>query len=174
MQRQAGLHRRIAGHVARGPLKNFWGEPSRSVAADNPNNRFLALGVPFEVTSEPAADGFTFLSDADARNAGNLRSPGTVFIARVQPNRPTGQRTVPESLTELFALKREILPQLKNVPYVVGEVPVVCAWYPTARAVLLWNLMEKREELVLRYLGSRRTVSVDGLNTVLIEGIGGP
>ncbi len=80
---------------------------------------------------------------------------------------------MPESLTELFALKREILPQLKNVPYVVGEAPVVCAWYPTARAVLLWNLAEKREELVLRYRGSRRIVSVDALDTVLIEGIGG-
>jgi hypothetical protein len=81
---------------------------------------------------------------------------------------------VPESLPELFALKRELLPHLENVPYVEGEVPVVCVWYPTARAVLLWNLTEKREELDLRYRGSRRTMNVDGLDTVLIEGIGGP
>jgi len=39
---------------------------------------------------------------------------------------------------------------------------VVCVWYPTARAVLLWNLTEKREELDLRYRGSRRTMNVDG------------
>jgi hypothetical protein len=82
-------------------------------------------------------------------------------------------RGVPESLPELFTLKREILPQLKRVPYVEGEVTVVCSWYPTARTVLLWNLSEKREELIFRYNSSRRTVSVDGLDMVLIEGIGG-
>ncbi len=92
MRRHAGLHRRVAGHVARGPLKHFWGEASRYVSDDNPYSLFLALGVPFEVTSELASDGFTFLSDADAGNAGNLRSPGTVFIARVQPSRTTSHR----------------------------------------------------------------------------------
>ncbi len=174
MKRHAELHRHIAGHVARGPLKHFWGEASRYVGDDNPYSLFLAMGVPFEVTGELTADGFTFLSDADAGNAGNLRSSGTVLVARAQPSRPASHRMVPESLPELFALKRELLPHLENVPYVEGEVPVVCVWYPTARAVLLWNLTEKREELDLRYRGSRRTMNVDGLDTVLIEGIGGP
>ena len=73
-----------------------------------------------------------------------------------------------------MALKREILPHLEKVPYVEGEVAVVCAWYPTARAVLLWNLSEEREDLSIRYGGLRRTVSVDGLDMVLLEGIAGP
>jgi hypothetical protein len=174
MRRHADLHHRVAGHVARGPFKHFWGEASRLVGDDNPYSLFLALGVPFEVTSVPAAEGFTFLSEADARNADHLRSSGTAFIARAQPSPPASHRVVPESLPELFALKREILPQLEMVPYVEGETPVVCAWYPTARAVLLWNLTEKREQLNLRYRGARRSVSVEGLDTVLIDGIGGP
>jgi hypothetical protein len=171
MKRQAELHGRIAGHTPRGPLKHFWGEASRYVGDDNPYSLFLALGVPFEVTGEPAADGFTFLSDADARVAGNLRSPGTRWIARPQAGMPSNLRAMPESLPELVALKREILPQLERVPYVEGENPVVCAWYPTARTVLLWNLAERRQDLTLRYRGSRRTMSVDGLDTALIQDV---
>ena len=98
MKRHAELHRKIAGHAARGPLKHFWGEASRYVGDDNPYSLFLATGIPFEVTAEPAADGFTFLSDADARNAGSFRSPGTVFVARAPASPPAGQRVVPESL----------------------------------------------------------------------------
>ncbi len=78
---------------------------------------------------------------------------------------------MPESLAELFALKRELLPQLERVPYVEGETPVVCAWYPTARAVLLWNLAEQRQDFTLRYGGSRRTVRVDGLDVALLEDV---
>jgi len=99
MKRHAELHRHIAGHVARGPLKHFWGEASRYVGDDNPYSLFLAMGVPFEVTGELTADGFTFLSDADAGNAGNLRSSGTVLVARAQPSRPASHRMVPESTT---------------------------------------------------------------------------
>ncbi len=51
MQRHARLHRTIAGHAPRGPLKHFWGEASRYVGDDNPYSMFLALGVPFEVTA---------------------------------------------------------------------------------------------------------------------------
>jgi len=29
----------------------------------------------------------------------------------------------------------------------VAEVPVVCAWFPTARAVVVWNLTEQRQEM---------------------------
>ena len=173
MRRHVDLHRRVAGHAARGPLKHFWGEASRYAGDDNPYSLFLALGIPFEVTSEPAADGFTFLSDADALNTGSCASPGTVFVARTEPSPPANYRAVPESLAELWALKREILSHLDKVPYVEGELPVVCAWYPTARAVLLWNLGEKREDLNFCYGGLRRTISVDGLDVMLVEGIGG-
>ena len=63
MKRHADIHARIAGHAAHGPLKHFWGEASRYVGDDNPYSLFMALGVPFEVTGEPARDGFTFLSE---------------------------------------------------------------------------------------------------------------
>ena len=94
MKRHAELHPRIAGHVPHGPLKHFWGEASRCVGDDNPFSLFLALGVPFEVTSQPAADGFTFLSDADALAIGSLRSPGTVFVARPQAGLPSSLRAL--------------------------------------------------------------------------------
>ncbi len=171
MKRHAAWHGRIAGHVARGPLKHFWGEAARYVGDDNPYSLFLALGIPFEVTAEPAADGFTFLSDADARAAGSLRSPGTVFVTRLSSGSPGGMRVVPESLDKLMELKRELLPQLEKAPYVEGESPVVCAWYPTAGGVLLWNLSERREDLTLRYRGSRRAIGVDALDVAWIGGI---
>ena len=173
MKRHAELHARIAGHALRGPLKHFWGEPSRYVGDDDPYSLFLALGIPFEVTGEPVADGFTFLSDADAGAVGTLRSPGAAFVARPGSVAPDGIRMVPESLPELYAFKREILPRLGEVPHVENEAPVVCAWYPTARAVILWNLAERHVELTFRHRNTRRTIGVPGLDVVLIEGVDG-
>ena len=172
MKRHAEFHRRVAGHVPRGPFKHFWGEASRYVGDDNPFSLFLALGVPFEVTSAPARDGFTFLSESDSRALNNLGSSGTVFVSRPRAGLPTQVRTVQESLPELFAWKREILPQLNKVPYVEGDVPVVCAWYPTARVVLLWNLTERPEDLVLHHGDSRRRIRVEGLDLSLIDDVG--
>ena len=171
MKQHAELHRKIAGHRPHGPFKHYWGEASRYVGDDNPFSLFLALGVPFEVTDELARDGMTFLSDADARTIGTSPTPGTALLARPQANLPRSIRPIPESLSELFAWKREILPRLKAVPYVEGEVPVVCAWFPTARAVLVWNLNERREEIILRLGTSRRVAAVEGLGVVLMEGI---
>jgi hypothetical protein len=171
MKRHADIHARIAGHAARGPLKHYWGEASRYVGDDNPYSMFLALGIPFEVTGEPAADGFTFLSDADAQTVGATRSPGTVWVARPANGRPAGVRILPDSLPGLYALKRELRPQLERVPHVENEVPVVCAWYPTARAVVLWNLGEHRVEPTLRYGSARRTIGIDGLDVALIEDV---
>ncbi len=92
MKRHAKLHAKLAGHAPRGPLKHFWGEASRYVGDDNPYSLFLALGVPFEVTGEPAADGFTFLSDADARAVERLGPAGTRFVARPQSGLPGSVR----------------------------------------------------------------------------------
>lgn len=171
MKRHADIHARIAGHTPRGPLKHFWGEASRYVGDDNPYSLFLAMGIPFEVTGELAADGFTFLSDAETSHIGMLRSAGTALIARPRAVPIEGVRFLPESLPDLFALKREILPQLQQTPYVEEETPVVCVWYPTARAVVLWNLSEERVELTLRCRDVRRPVSVGGLDVALVEGV---
>ena len=52
------------------------------VGNDKPYSLFLAAGVPFEVTEEPARDGWTFLAEFDARAAaaGNLKPNGSTFI----------------------------------------------------------------------------------------------
>jgi hypothetical protein len=172
MKRHAEIHAVVGGHVARGPLKHFWGEASRYVGDDNAYSLFLALGIPFEVVDAPTSDGWTFLSDADAQTVDRLPSNGTVFIGRPQAGLPSKVRAVPESLPELLALKRELTPNLGNVPYVDGDSPVVCAWYPTARAVLLWNLSDRRTDFVLRHGEARRPVSVDALDVALIRDIG--
>ncbi len=171
MKRHTDIHAKIGGHTARGPLKHFWGEASRYVGDDNSYSLFLALGIPFEVTNEPAADGFTFLSDADAGAVDKTPSRGTVFVSRPRAVAIEGVRFVPESLPELYAFKRQILSQLEKVPYVENEVPVVCAWYPTARAVLLWNLGEERVEVTLRHRDARRAIGIDALDVALVEGV---
>lgn len=175
MRKQAQTHAVIAGHEPRGPFKHYWGEYSRFVGDDNPYSLFLATGVPFEVSEKPAGGGWTFLSDADARalSDGALRAGRTTFVTRPSPGAvQAGARAVEESLPALFALKHEIVPKLRGVPYVEDDKPVVCAWYPTARAAVLWNLSESRETFRLRCGSTVRTAEAEGLDTVLLTGIG--
>ena len=170
MKKQEGIHRRIAGHQLRGPFKHYWGERSRKVGDDNPFSLFLAMGIPFEVIDTPAHDGWTFLSDFDARVPGGLLSAGTVFVSRKESDTQIREgRVLSESLEPLFAFKREIAPRLSGTPYVEEKTPVVCAWYPTAHAVLLWNLTEERQTLTVRRGDVRRSISVDALDSVLME-----
>lgn len=144
MRRQAALHAEIAGHTPRGPFKHFWGEHSRYAGDDKPYSLFLAAGIPFEVCDRLPVDGWSFLSDSDA--GAPLRSPGTELVTR---------RDTPETLEDLFALKRRILPRLGDVPYVEDEQPAVCSWFPTARRALVWNLSDEPRALTLRS-GERR------------------
>lgn len=144
MRSQTKIHAEIAGHAPAGPFKHYWGEHSRYVGDDKPYSLFLAAGVPFEVCDAVPSGGWTFLSDADA--AAQTRSGATTRVTR---------RETPETLEDLFALKRRILPELKGVPFVEDEQPAVCAWYPTARRVLVWNLSDAPRSLTLRH-GSRR------------------
>jgi hypothetical protein len=171
IRHHAKIHSVLAGHKPRGPLKHYWGEASRYVGNDDPYSLFLGLGIPFEVSDDPAPGGFTFLSDSDARMAGTLPTSGTTFVGRPQPGLCEKVRAIPESLPDLINFKQELLPQLGNVPYVEGDIPIVCAWYPTARAVLLWNLGEKQQDVTLRWGESRRTVSIKGLDVALIGGV---
>ena len=168
MKKHAALHRELAGHKPYGPFKHFWGEHSRYVGDDRPYSLFLASGVPFEVTSEPSSEGWTFLSDADsaALDGYQLSSPGTAFVSRLKV---AGARQLNESMADLFRLKAELLPKLGPYPVVLGENPVVCAWYPTARASLLWNLSEQREAFALQYAGKLRHVEVGPLDVELVR-----
>lgn len=160
MKKNAEIHRKLAGHAPRGPFKHFWGEHSRYVGDDRPYSLFLATGVPFEITGRPASDGWTFLSEADAK--ARLRSPGTVFVDRSR---------IPETLAELFRLKAQVRGQSLNAPMVIEDKPAVCAWYPTARSVLLWNLSGERESLTLEHRGRRKTVSVGPLDLELVADV---
>lgn len=168
MQEQAAMHRRIAGHQPAGPLKHYWGEASRYVGDDNPYSLFLALGVPFEVTDSPAEDGWTFLSDADAAHAagGQLASPGTTFVGRTENG---GIHGVPEDMAALFEFRRGILPSLNAIPHVVEEKPAVCAWYPEAGAVLVWNLAETAETLHLQFKDELRETTLGPLEAKLVD-----
>ena len=171
MKKHAAIHRQLAGHKPSGPFKHYWGRHSRYVGDDHPYSLFLATGIPFEVTSEPPSEGWTFLSDADsaALEGGQISSPGTVFLSRLKI---AGARQVSESMADLFRLKAELLPKLRQFPVVLDEKPVVCAWYPTAQSALLWNLAEQRETFTIEYAGKRRHVEVGPLDVEWVRHLG--
>lgn len=171
MARHAAIHRKLAGHTPAGPFKHYWGEHARYVGDDKPFSLFLASGVPFEVTTTPADHGWTFLCDHDVR--GGVRGAGTTFVARPEAA-AEGMRALPENLESIFAFKREILSRLKGVPYVVEDVPVVCAWYPTARAVMLWNLTELPQEVTLTCGKETRIQALEALGAAWLEGVNQP
>jgi len=174
MKKQAAIHERLAGHIPRGPFKHFWGTASRYVGDDNPNSLFLASGVPFEVTEQPAKDGYTFLSDFDAAALadGRLFSPGTTFVTR-----PTAKAkiaaglTVAEDLEALFALKEQLSVNWQTIPYIKEKAAAVCAWYPSAHSVLIWNLDDKNRSLTLVHGENHYTVKIGSLATELVSNI---
>jgi hypothetical protein len=172
MKKHVAIHERLAGHKPAGPFKHYWGEASRYIGDDNPYSLFLATGVPFEVVDEPGADGWTFLSEWDARDVteGALASPGTTFVTRTAPTSASSTlRAIPEELPALFEFKRGITADLQDVPHVVEDEPVVCAWYPTANAALLWNLSEKGKELTVAFKETRIPVEIDALDVKFVE-----
>jgi hypothetical protein len=172
MKKAGSMHQKTAGQIPQGPFKHYWGESSRMVGDDKPNSLFLASGIPFEVTDTPAADGWTFLSDFDKNDvaAGKLQSKGTTFIYSSGVDKKlNGLRFVAENLAEIFAFKREIIPQLKNIPYVEEDKPVVCTWYPKIKTVLLWNLSEGTETFTVNLNGNKRSVSINGLDAGLVR-----
>ncbi|WP_165232465.1 hypothetical protein [Aquisphaera insulae] len=169
MKRQAEFHRKLAGHSPRGPLKHYWGEPSRYVGDDDPYSLFLALGIPFEVLGGPPRDGCVFLSRADAARppAGSAAR----LIGRPTSGLGSGIETIPESFRDLLAFKHRLLPTLGRIPHVEEDAPAVCGWYPSARSVLLWNPSEERRSLTLRVGENRREVALEPLGSALLEGI---
>jgi hypothetical protein len=172
MKKAANMHQKIAGQKPEGPFKHFWGESSRMAGTDIPYSLFLASGIPFEVTETPASDGWTFLSDFDAKdvNAGKLKTSGTTFVCGSgNDQKLNGVRFQAENLPEMFAFKHEIIPQLKGVPYVEDDKPVVCAWYSEIRTVLLWNLSETKESFTIRMDNKKRIIEIGGLDSELIK-----
>ncbi len=175
MRRQAEFHSRLAGHRPRGPFKHYWGEASRYTGDDRPFSLFLATGIPFEVTDRPTGEGWTFLSDADAAAAaeGRLKSAGTRFLCR--PNARSASSALeacPEDIQALFALKHRLLPELGKVPYVENDQPALLAWYPSARAALLWNLRPERTPFRIRCGKQTRELTLEPLGSELLTDVG--
>ncbi|MGC8738717.1 MAG: hypothetical protein ACP5UA_08755 [Candidatus Hydrogenedens sp.] len=163
MKKQAQFHETIAGHKLTGPLKHYWSETSRYVSDDNPYSLFLALGIPFEVVEEPTNKGWTFVSDYDTDI---LAQKECVYISRREKEHCL---EIPEDLNALFKFKQSILPQLKNIPYIIEEKPVVCAWYPIAKKVMVWNLSENREDFTLKRDDREINFQLLGLESSLLD-----
>jgi hypothetical protein len=171
MRRQREIHSMVANHRPRGPFKHFWGEPSRYVGDDRPYSLFLAMGIPFEATDHLATDGWTFLSDADAAalTPKQIRSSNTHLVARPGVGSTAGNlEQHEETLEALLELKQRILPQLGATPCVENRDPAVLAWYPTARAALLWNLSDETKSFSVRSGNETRNVLADPLGLVLL------
>ena len=114
----------------------------------------------------------TFLSDWDAEAVaeGKLKSAGTTFVYKSGLRaKPDNGREIAEELKDLFQFKKSVLPQIPNVPYVEEDVPMVCAWYPSAKSVLLWNLTYEKQEVTLHYKEERQKHVLTPLDTVRVK-----
>lgn len=171
MKVQAGFHEVLAGHKPKGPFKHYWGEAQRFLGTDQPFSLWLALGVPFEVVETPPAEGWTFLTDFDARElAVRLTTISGQVVCRTSAReRPRNALVVEESLPALFEFKDRIRSQLGSTPYIVENEPAVCAWYPTADAVLVWNLSEQVKQLTLAHDGDKHAVRLGPLGAQLVK-----
>jgi hypothetical protein len=173
MQKSAKLHEAIAGHKPAGPFKHFWGWDSRIVGRDKPFSLFLASGIPFEVTEELSADGWTFLSDEDALavEEGRLKAAEKNLVVRNRA-KVSGDHFIPieEEISDVMRFKKQVIPALKETPYVDGEIPAVFAWYPTANKALIWNVQETKQAFQIKREGQLlQTVTVGGLDVELIS-----
>lgn len=175
MRVQQILHGRVAGHRPRGPFKHYWGEAERLVGDDRPFSLWLAAGVPFEVVEQPARDGWTFVSDFDARELAGARIPeGASLVCRASAAvRPATAEGMAEGLREVFAFKRRVVPRLAGVPYVEEDHPAVCAWYPSAGRVIVWNLAAEAVRLTLRQDAARQELELGPLQAMATAGPGG-
>jgi len=172
MKKSAQLHEEIAGHKPQGPFKHFWGWDSRLVGEDKPFSLFLASGIPFEVIDELTESAWIFLSNEDAKSVveGRILSKSRNLVVRKEAgliNKDFVQ--VDETMKDVFALKKRIIPSLKNTPFVDGEIPAVFAWYPTAGKALLWNVNENKQSFNIKYNNKIiKSVELKGLDVALI------
>ena len=158
MRTQKKYHEKIAGHELKGPLKHFWGEASRYVGKDKPFSLWLASGIPFEVIEklEQGQDGWIFMSDEDYDHLDSNARPGNLIVRAEIKKNDEKVLGLKEDLDALWQWKRNITPALKQnkTPYIIEEHPAVCAWYPGASCVLVWNLSDAPVSLTVQF-GSR-------------------
>jgi hypothetical protein len=162
---QTAIHRGIAGHRPVGPFKHYWGEHQRLVGDDLPFSLWLAAGVPFEVVEDLPHAGWTFLSDFDAE-ALMARQPraGAQLVCRDSVRHcPAPCVKVGENLKELFAFKHQVRTKLRDVPHIEDDEPAICAWYPSAHRVLVWNLSDAAKTLGVVKGRQRMTLTLQPL-----------
>lgn len=155
MKLQKSIHQMIAGYPLKGPLKHYWGEASRYVGKDSPFSLWLATGIPFEVIDEleQGRDGWIFLSDEDYNHLDdNVRTGKLIVRPEVKKNNEN-VLGIKENLDALWIWRRSITARLKKnrTPYVHEEMPAVCAWYPDASSVLVWNLSAAPVSLAIQF-----------------------
>jgi hypothetical protein len=175
MREQARLHELVAGHQLHGPFKHVWGEAQRYVGDDQPFSLWLAAGVPFEVVAEPARDGWNFLSDFDARDWPQAQPafPGQLVCRARQAVSGQQMEVIPETLDALFAFKRRIRASLANVPVVEEATPMVCAWYPSAGRLLLWNLLPEPRRVTVGFRGRQQPAELGPLGSAVLDDLAG-
>ena len=170
---QKKLHQAIAGHRPRGPFKHFWGEASRFVGQDKPFSLWLSLGVPFEVITDlnSGNNGWVFLSNEDCGEVANndrlsrlIARPDAISKTEVVIQREH------EDLSALWKWRQSIIKEIQDldVPYVVEESPCICAWYPSAGCVIIWNLSNETRKLTLNYKSIVRTESFLALEAIKV------
>jgi len=175
MKKSAQLHEEIAGLKPKGPFKHFWGWDSRLVGKDQPFSLFLASGIPFEVVDEVTKDGWIFLSNEDAKSVveGRVKAKSKNLVVRKKAE-VIGDSFIEmeETMDDIFAFKKRIIPTLKNIPYVDGDTPVIFAWYPTIGKALVWNINEEKQNFNIILNGKIiRSVTIEGLDVELISGL---
>ena len=74
-----------------------------------------------------------------------------------------------ESLPALFEFKRSMAAQLKNVPYVAESEPAVCAWYPSAHLVIVWNLSDQSRQFTVLHGPDRHVVETGPLAAEVVR-----
>lgn len=155
MRVQKGYHEKLAGHQLKGPFKHFWGEASRYVGKDKPFSLWLALGIPFEVIERlgQGQDGWIFMSDEDYDHLERHIDTGNIVAREGITKGNDHVAPIPEDFESLWKWRKGIEPQLRGgrIPYILEEWPCVCAWYPTAKCVLVWNLSATSVSLTVQF-----------------------
>ncbi len=55
------------------------------------------------------------------------------------------------------------------IPFVEEDKPVVCAWYPESKTVLLWNLSETKETITIKLDDKTQAIEIEGLDAALVK-----
>lgn len=173
MRTQRADHEKIAGHQLKGPLKHFWGEASRYVGRDKPFSLWLASGIPFEVIENPeqGQDGWIFMTDEDYDHLDKQVDKRNIIVREGVARENDPVVSIPENMAALWKWKKGLEPRLREekIPYIIEEQPSVCAWYPGAKRVLVWNLSAVPVSLTVQYGERQMSRDFGPLESAVVE-----